>query len=697
MSTSSRVAALALLAPILAVYGALPFIATPTFAQALWTLGFSQSFANASMATIHAANIGAPQPAAIAFGLSGAWPAGLFIAAGMHPADAYAAMVALWLSVAFFGAYGLARLCGAAPAPALGAAALWLSMPMVWAHAEYSMLGLGFALLPFYFLCTLPVLLRGTHAVLYPLACVIAVFMDGYSFVMLAAGASVLGAWLYWRLPARRRDLARRALPLHLASFGFATGLYVLYVDAASFPPIPLEAFRAWGLDLAFFAVPAEGLHWIPDLLGWSAARSEERFFGDASVWQTTFALPLVLAALWAWWKVRGAPLATGLLAVLVLGFYLALGPSLKVHATHTPAEHGKAMSEAQALAPTGSAWLSTRVPGLRDMRASYRWLALAVFCAWLLLTLWLATGKRAPLLAAALVGLLNLPHPAEKWAAGRHNRQMFLQLDAELLGDLGRLVRANERIAFLPWGNDMLAGYLAARLAVVSYNVGGDKNVARAYRYWPQTLRQVPMGAVEPGFPAQALLLLARGEADALVLPYVDLLWGAHVWPSPPAHAARLRPAVAAIEGSGLARVTGRELYALVRLERGAGPAAEAAVLRALCAPPVCLRGERLAPQSPPAALAAGQFRVRLYGTGRSGGAGRIEVLSEQPGFRHASIALLRSAPGVAGGLLAEGYVNLHNRVEDFQLRLVPGEGDLLQVEGYEVLPRPRPAARAP
>ena len=697
MTASSRLAAAAVLALILAIYGAVPLVATPTFPQALWTVGFAQSFANASMATIHAANIGAPQPAAIAFGLAGAWPAGLFISGGLHPADAYAAMVALWLGVAFFGAYGLARLAGAAPAAALGGAALWLSMPMVWAHADYSMLGLGFALLPCYFLCALLVLLRGTHAALYPLACVVAVFMDGYSFVMFAVGASVLGVWLYWRLAERRRDLARRALPLHLASFGLAAGLYVLYVDAASFPPMPLDAFRTWGLDLAFFAVPAEGLHWVPDALGWSAARSEERFFGDASIWRSSFALPLVLAALWAWWKVRGAALATGLLAVLVLGFYLALGPSLKVHATHTPAEDGKTMSAAQALAPTGSAWLSTRVPGLRDMRSAYRWLALTVFSAWLLLMLWLASGKRAPLLAAALVGLLNLPHPAEKWATGRHNREMFLRLDAELLDDLGRFVRPGERIAFLPWGNDVLANYLVSRLAAVSYNVGGDKNVARAYRHWPQTLRQIPMGAVEPGFPAQALLLLARGEADAVVLPYVDLFWAAHFWPSPSAHAARLRPAIAAIERSGLARVTEREFYALVRLARAPGPGAEADVLGALCAPPICLRGDRLAPETAPATLAAGQFRVRLYGAGRSGGAGRIEVLSEQPGFEHASIALVTSGPGVPGGILAEGYVNLHYRTEDFQLRLVPGEGDLLRVESYEVLPRPRPGAKAP
>jgi hypothetical protein len=698
MSASKPLAFIAVLALLLAMHGAVPFVALPTLGQSLWTTGFSQSFANDSLFTIHAANFGAPQPAAISFGLAGAWPAGVFISAGMHPADAYAAMVAVWLGIAFFGAYRLARLVSVPGAPAAGAAALWLGMPIIWGHADYSMLGLGIALLPCYFLCALLVMLREprfAHAALYVAACIVSAFMDGYTFVMFAAGASLLGAWLYWQLPARRMALLRWALPLHFGAFGLACALYVAYVGTASFEPAPLEAFRAWGLDLAFIAVPSEGMHWIADGLGLSAARSEERFFGDSSVWRTTFALPLIAAASWAWWRTRRtSALAGGLLLALLLSFYMALGPSLKVHATRAPGEpNGTAMRAEQALGPTGSAWLSSRVPGLRDMRGAYRWLALSVFGAWLLLALWLASGRRAALFAAAAIGVLNLPNIADKWRQDVEHRDMFLRIEADLERDLGRLVQPHERVAFLPYGNDVLASYLAARLALVAYNTGGDKNLMRAYPHWPATLRQMRMDSIEDGFPAQALLLLARNEADSLVLPYVDLLRAARRWPGPGGLRKRIEPAMTAMRSSGLVQVTEREHYALVRLDQAArsagAPALEAAILQALCAPPICLRGGPFTSATRPAALAAGLFRVRLYGAGTSTGKGLLEVTSGQGGSRHASIRLPARSASSESRVLAEGYLTLYQRVDDLQLRLIAAEGDMLRLESYDILPR--------
>jgi hypothetical protein len=136
---------------VLFLHGAIPFLAVPTLGQAVWTAGFGQSFVNPSGFSIFAANFGLPHPSAIAFGLSGALPVGLFISMGLHPADAYAAMAAMWLAVGFYYAWRLAMLFEFRFFPAFLAAVLWMSMPIIWAHAGYSMLSLGIALLPFYF------------------------------------------------------------------------------------------------------------------------------------------------------------------------------------------------------------------------------------------------------------------------------------------------------------------------------------------------------------------------------------------------------------------------------------------------------------------------------------------------------------------------------------------------------------------
>ncbi len=706
------VAGAALLGLALVLHGAVPFVAVPALGQALWSTGFSQSFASDSLLSVYATHFGAPQPAPISFGLAGAWPAGVFIAAGLHPADAYAAMAALWLGVAFVSAYALGRLLRVAPALCLLGAALWLGMPVIWAHADYSMLSLGIALLPFYFLCSLLVVSReprAAYAVLLVLACLVAAFMDGYSFVMFAAGSGILAAWLFARDPARRRTLLLWALPVHAAGLVAAGCLYVLYEGGLDYGAAPLDVFRAWGLDLAYLALPTEGVHWLPDLLGLSAGRSEERFFGDASAWRTTFAAPLLGVAAWGWWRARRtALLATGCLLVMLAALYLALGPSLKINAVKPAgAQLGQLMPERYALAPTGSAWLSSEVPGLRSMRAAYRWLALAVFAGWLLLMLWLSTAARAEaFLAAALalgVGLLSLPHLADKWRDDMAKRAMFLRIDAQLVADMRGLLARGERVAFLPYRNDMLANYLAARLELVAYNIGGDKNLEAAQRHWPETLRQIPMAALEPGFPGQVLLLLVRREADAVVLPYIDLaIAGHHRWPRPAQFRESLAPVVSALRASGLATVIERELYAVVRLEQGVPSLTERLVLRHFCAPPVCLRQSGFAAQAtsrvgyvhlgPRAPLAAGRFRFALHGAAAAAGHSWVEVVSRHTARRHAKYPL-----SAGEGVLAEGAVSLEARAEDLEIRVFVGEGDVLRLDGYELAPAARQPARAP
>jgi hypothetical protein len=530
---------------VLVVNNAIPGLLTPTLGQAIWTTGFAQSFANQGFTSLHTEYFGIPVPGAIAFGLAGAWPTSLLLRIGLSPADAYSGMVAFWLAVAFLSAYRLARKAGNPFGIALIGALFWSTLPVIWGHASYSMLALGIALLPFYFLALVRLVDVSVGVwrarACYLLATIIAVFMDGYTFVMFAAGASLALVYLGVTRPTARVWLLRSILPLHCLSFATAYLLYIRYVGVVEFDHSPMDFFRGWGLDLSFLAIPTQGLLWAPDLMGVGVQRSTRIFYGDASTWRTTFALPLLLSAGLAFaFLRRQRALSCALLAGALLALYLALGPSLKVHSIKPqnsadqmavtlnplmPAEH--------AVAPTGSGWLSQNLPGFNAMRAAYRWSALAFFAAWCLLILQIPAFRHRSAVWALLgvLLLLNLPHPRSHWWEGADARTMFSRIDEQLRAPLAQRLSAGEKVAFVPWGNDFLANYLAPALGVRAFNVGGDKGGEQARRHWPNDLVQMSGDLSSADVSPMARLLLS-GEADVVVIPYVSLLWSAHFWP---------------------------------------------------------------------------------------------------------------------------------------------------------------------
>lgn len=509
-----RLFALVMLAMVLILQGAVPFLAVPTLGQAVWSGAFAQSFANQSFFSLYAHNFGVPEPAAIAFGLATAWPAGLLIRIGLHPADAYSTMAALWFTLAFFSARSLARRFATGPTAATLLAALWLSLPMIWGHADFSMLSCGMALLPFYFLAAQRLAIPKPASIAgYVAATLLAVFMDGYSFIMFAAAATVV--------------LIRRpvALAIHFAAFGLATLLYTRYVGFGGEAAAPLDFFRGWGLDLSYIVLPSDGMQWVFDKLHLSVPRSHETLYGDRSVWETTFCLPILLAGLACFRRAR--PLAPAALAIALLGFWLALGPSVKLD-VHKDPTAGPTMAAEAAPIPTGSAWLSEHVPGFRAMRASYRWAALGLFGIWLLVAMG-AKGHYAPLWLSGLI-LCNLPHVPARWFFDREQRAMFLAIDQSLDKPLKAWgLKAGERVVFLPFRNDFLPAYVAARLNLSAYNIGGDKNLDVAWNHWPVELRRVQIGTVDE---AAVTTMLAPGLAGAVVLLYPHGLWAAHLWP---------------------------------------------------------------------------------------------------------------------------------------------------------------------
>jgi hypothetical protein len=518
----------------------------PTLWQPVWTAGFAQSFTNGPLFDFYAHDFGIPKPAAIAFGLAGAWPISLLIRLGLHAADAYAVIVVAWLGLAMFSAYQIARQLGTTRLIALLGGVAWMTMPIVWVHAAYGMLSLGIALLSFYFLASFRLFLiesktkRITPATIafYFTATLVSVFMDGYTFMMFATGASILSLYSLVTRPGTRSILIKIALPAHIVSFVFAYTLFSVYTGRSSFDAQPIDVFRAYGLDLSFIAIPPEKLFWLPDLLGFSLKRIDALYFGDWSVWSSTFALPVLLLGTLAWWRTRHlAKIATGVLLIAIFSFYMALGPSLKINSTKSETLHlesGKMPSEA-AVAPTGSKWISQKLPGFKVMRASYRWLALCIFALWFLIMICVSRvnegNRRIWLLGLLALISLNLPIFQIRWRDSINYRDMFQYIDHDLVTTLRQHIRPAETVAFIPWGNDFIANYIAPKTGFRTFNIGGDKNLSIAQLGWSSEMLALGEKFSADKAPV-AVKMLIDGNADVLVLPYFHMFESLRWWP---------------------------------------------------------------------------------------------------------------------------------------------------------------------
>ena len=594
---------------MLLFHGAVPFLMTPTLGQALWTTGFAKSFANGHLYSIYAHDFGLPTPAAIAFGLAGALPASWLLRLGLHASDAYAGMVALWLMLAFYSAYLISQAFGGSRSVSILGAMTWMSMPTIWAHAGYSMLSLGIALLPFYLLAALNLFQHASvsgpksRAFLYFIAAFVSVFMDGYTFVMFATGSSILLCYFLLTDVSNRRSLLIVALPIQIASFSAAYLAYTIYVGTDQFETSPIDFFRGWGLDLSFIAVPTKGFHWFLDFLGVSVTRTDALYFGDASVWSTTFSLPVILAGLFAWWQVRRkCSVATGFLAVAIVGFFMALGPTLKIDAiksehiqTIQPRQQSAMMPAEYGLGPTGSTWISETLPGFKSMRASYRWSAVGIFALWTCVTIWAGSfprGSVIPVATLMVITFLNIPNLPQRYRALTDNRAQFLQIDGDLLEKLRGSVKRNEVVAFAPWGNDFIANYLAPTVGFRTFNIGGDKNLTSAQANWPPAMLALG-GELDTSKISLITKILWDRNADVVVIPYFHMLWSPHLWPCvdqttakltelsreywnaipgfycPDQRKIMLRPVIQEMEQLPDVDVTDGDLFATIRLRR--------------------------------------------------------------------------------------------------------------------------------
>ncbi|WP_171910026.1 hypothetical protein, partial [Rickettsiella grylli] len=96
---------------------------------------------------------------------------------------------------------------------------------------------------------------------------------------------------------------------------------------------------------------------------------------------------------------------------------------------------------------------------------------------------------------------LANLPHLRPIWHNYLQYWKNFYQLDHVLLPLMSSDLSKGTKVAFLPYRNDFLINYLAAKLQIYAYNISGDKNLAEARQYWPSIMQRFKPESVDPFF----------------------------------------------------------------------------------------------------------------------------------------------------------------------------------------------------
>lgn len=522
----------------LTINGIIPFYAIPAREQAIWALGFAKSFTHGPFFSIFAHDFGYPQPAAISFGLPAVIPMSWLLRIDLRPELVYDLVFAGWYLIAFSGGYKFCKHYGLKSIAALAGAAIWLITPIVVDHNGYGMLSLGMALLPFYLYCCVRLVQSSreytsllSHG-LYAFSAIVAIFMDGYTFVIFAVMSS---GFILFSVLTKNSGSSARATWIccyHAIVFAVSYLLYTAFIGKSNYTPSDMDFFRGWGVDISYLLIPTANVHWLFDALHLSVHRNMANHYGDNSVWVTTFILPLLLIMpLAIYLGIKGKINSMWLLclSLFLVGLYLSLGPSVKFFSLKPVGGDNVSplMPANAAWFATGNAFIYEHVPGVNVMRATYRWMALCFMMAWWMLILVLSSMQNKKVRAGVIVLMFAafVPVLPLSFTAYHNGYKAFTNVDEFLIEPLNRDLQGAKKIVFLPWGNDFFANYLAPMLHKRTYNIGGDKNLDAAYTHFPQNMFPL-LRKLDNDNAGYMVKMLLAGEADAIIIPYFDMIW---------------------------------------------------------------------------------------------------------------------------------------------------------------------------
>ena len=230
---------------------------------------------------------------------------------------------------------------------------------------------------------------------------------------------------------------------------------------------------------------------------------------------------------------------------IACLGILLALGPSLKFNSFDSDLQSKSKLSyrnyilEAEdAIIELPTKVLYTSVPGFKNMRATYRWMAIPNIVLIVLMgVLYSVLWHRGKVMLVSCLLLINFVERVPNFGAiitrNKVGYDQSLAYDREVLGPLEHYLRDYERVLFLSNENDFLVNNIARSYPVYIYNIGGDKAKEVAREGYPERISRILSSTGD--VTKVVLRAMKAGELDKLILPFFSLRSHYYSWPPTP------------------------------------------------------------------------------------------------------------------------------------------------------------------
>ena len=497
------------------------YIYALNFSQVFLCMGYAQSLALSRPFSVYAETVTlAPSP--MACGLPHVYLMSFLIRVGVNAYGAYAIILAFWVLLSFWSCIRLCRLAGLSPMLSAVLPLFFLGLPSIILHQVYSVLGIGYLLIPFY-VWTATLLFRASSlkgrigsALLFTFTVIIALFMDGYSFV----SAMILIGGVY--LVSFNRQNWKWHLfydpCVVLISCAAAYILYSKFIGVKYWETYPRPVFTIFrALPSAYFLPIANGFSILGDYFSYTPAQRPD-YMEDF-----LFCLPLLIADLillaadggklykrWQYW----------LMWCLALGtFWLSLGPDIIL-------DSGEHLG-------TGNWFIYHYLPGLNVMRATARW---GIVVHIVLAAILCVSAVRSRLKAGWMVLLLCAVFFFQYFPSPNNIRQIVNgksiehQIRKGLVRDLKKQLKKGDTVLFVPIRNNFGQLYFASAHKANSWSTGYDKNIRMLIRAYPQEILPLTNKIHETGqiahldpFPAafQIMKILLLTDVDTVVFDY--------------------------------------------------------------------------------------------------------------------------------------------------------------------------------